>query len=48
MELRVNLKENSYSIIISKNILHEFSKYYSLDRKELVISDDNIPNIYYD
>ena len=48
MELSVNLKENSYKIIIGYNILKEISSYYSLDRKVLVISDDGVPSFYYE
>ena len=48
MELKVNLKENSYSIIIGNDLLRDFNKYYSLDSKVLIISDDNIPSIYYE
>ena len=48
MELSVNLKENSYKIIIGYNILKEISAYYSLDKKVLVISDDGVPSFYYE
>lgn len=48
MELSVNLKENSYKIIIGYNILKEISSYYSLDKKVLVISDDGVPSFYYE
>ena len=48
MELKVNLKDNQYSVIIGNNILGSIDQYYSLNRKVLVISDDNIPSCYYE
>mgnify|MGYP003313849320 CR=1 FL=1 len=48
MELKVNLKENSYSIIIGNDLLKDFDKYYPLDSKVLIISDNNIPTLYYE
>lgn len=48
MELNVNLKENSYSIIIGSNILKNIDNYYSLNRKVLVVSDSIIPDLYSD
>ena len=48
MELKVNLKENSYSIILGYDILKTIDNYCSLNRKVLIISDNNIPNLYSD
>ena len=48
MELRVNLKENSYSIILGNNLIKNIDKYYSLNSKVLVITDNNIPSLYSD
>ena len=43
MELRVNLKENSYSIVLGNNLIKNIDKYYSLNSKVLVVTDSNIP-----
>ena len=48
MELRVNLKENSYSIVLGNNLIKNIDKYYSLNSKVLVVTDSNIPSIYSD
>lgn len=48
MELKVNLKENSYSIILGNNILKNINNYYSLNCKVLIVTDDNIPSLYSD
>ena len=46
MELKVNLKDRSYNVILGRNILGDIDKYCSLDRKVLVITDDLIPYSY--
>ena len=48
MELNVNLKENSYKVILGNNILKDLSIYYSLDKKVLVLTDDLVPSSYSD
>lgn len=48
MELNVNLKENSYKVILGNNIIKDLSSYYSLDKKVLVITDDLVPSFYSD
>lgn len=48
MELRVNLRENSYSIVLGSNLIKNIDKYYSLNSKVLVITDSNIPSLYSD
>lgn len=49
MELKVNLNENSYSIILGNNILTSIFNYYPLDNKKvLIISDDGVPSFYYE
>lgn len=48
MELNVNLKENSYKVILGNNILKDLSSYYSLDKKVLVLTDDMVPSSYSD
>lgn len=49
MELKVNLNENSYSIILGNNILTSIFNYCPLDNKKvLIISDDGVPSFYYE
>ena len=48
MELRVNLRENSYSIVLGNNLIKNIDKYYSLNSKVLVVTDSNIPSLYSD
>ena len=46
MKLTVDLKERSYDITIGKNLLSDADKYFNLDRKVLIVTDDNIPSEY--
>lgn len=41
--LKINLKNNSYDIIIGKGLINCANKYFNLDRKVLIVTDDNIP-----
>ena len=45
-ELKVNLGENSYPIIIGKNLLSDADKYLGLDRNVFIVTDDGVPNKY--
>ena len=45
MKLTVNTKDK-YDIIIERNVLKDASKYLNLDRKCLIVTDDNIPISY--
>ncbi|MBP3201237.1 MAG: 3-dehydroquinate synthase [Lachnospiraceae bacterium] len=45
-QLNINTKDNSYTITIGKNLLKNVDKYFSLDRKILIVTDDNIPLNY--
>ena len=44
--LTVNLGSNSYPIVIGNNLLSQADKYFNLDRKVLIVTDDGVPNIY--
>ena len=46
MKLTMNLNENSYPIIIEKNGLLNADKYFNLQRKVLIITDENVPVTY--
>lgn len=45
MKLRVNIA-SGYDIVIEKEVLRNVDKYVNLSRKVLVITDENIPEIY--
>ena len=47
MKLTINLKENSYDVTIGKDILHLCKELFNLNRKVLIVTDDNIPSEYY-
>lgn len=47
-ELSINLEHCSYNIYLNRGILKEIYKYINLDRKVLIISDDNVPSAYID
>lgn len=46
MEIKMNLGDNSYPIIIKTNGLYEAEKYFDLQRKVLIITDENVPVSY--
>ena len=46
MKLTVDLKENSYDIIIKRHSLEHLDEYLDPSRRVLIISDDGIPNDY--
>lgn len=48
MKLTMQLDNLSYDIIIQKDCLKDVDKYFSLNRKVLVVSDDGVPNLYID
>ena len=47
-EIRVNLGENSYDIIIKRGSLSEAASLLNLNRKVLVVSDNGVPKKYID
>ena len=46
MKMHLNLKDNSYDIIIERGILKESGKYLNLDRRVLIVTDSNVPEGY--
>lgn len=47
-KLIIELNENSYNITIGNNLLKDVDKYFNLDRKVLIVTDDNIPTKFID
>lgn len=47
-KMHVTLSEVEYDINIGRNLLSDVNKYFNLDRKTLIITDDNIPSAYID
>ena len=48
MEIKITLKENSYSIFTGRNILKDIASFYDFsNHKVLIVTDSNIPNEYY-
>ena len=45
-QLKVNIPNNSYTITIGKNLLKDVDKYFNVNRKILIVTDDNIPLEY--
>lgn len=48
MKITVNLEHKSYDILLKKDILHEISKNFDLNRKVMVITDNRVPSEYLD
>lgn len=48
MKLYVDLKEHGYPIYMQPNIIKEISQYISLQRKVLIIRDENVPLSFYE
>ena len=46
MIIPINLGENSYDIVVEKNILSKVGEILNLNRKTLVITDDGVPQKY--
>jgi len=46
MNIHLNLKENSYDIIVERGILKEAGKHLNLDRRVLVVTDSGVPAEY--
>lgn len=44
--LDMNLGESSYPIYIGKNLLKDANKYFNLNRKALIVTDDGVPHKY--
>ncbi len=48
MNIHLNLKENSYDIIVERGILEKAGEHLNLDRRVLVVTDTGVPAIYAD
>lgn len=46
MKIHLDLKENSYDIIVERGILAQAGKHLNLDRRVLVVTDSGVPEIY--
>lgn len=46
MNIHLDLKENSYDIIVERGILGQAGKHLNLDRRVLVVTDSGVPEIY--
>ena len=46
MNIRLDLKENSYDIVVEKGVLEKAREYLDLDRRVLVVTDSGVPEIY--
>ena len=46
MNIRMNLKENSYDIVVERGILARAGEYLNLDRRVLIVTDSGVPAIY--
>ncbi len=46
MNIHLNLNENSYDIIVERDILEKAGKHLELDRRVLVVTDSGVPDAY--
>ena len=46
MVITVNTSSKKYDVIIERNILNKISNFINLNRKVLIVTDDNIPSSY--
>ena len=46
MNIHLNLRENSYDIIIERGVLDKAGNHLNLDRRVLVVTDSGVPEIY--
>ena len=46
MDIHVNLKQNSYDIIIQRSVLAQADRHLDLHRKVLVVTDSGVPKAY--
>ena len=46
MNIHLNLRENSYDIIIERGVLEKAGNHLNLDRRVLVVTDSGVPEIY--
>ena len=46
IKLRINIPNNSYTIVLGSNLLKDVDNYFDVKRKVLIVTDDNIPKKY--
>ena len=46
MNIHMNLKENSYDIVVQRGILDECEKHINLERRVLIVTDSGVPKNY--
>lgn len=46
MNMHLDLKENSYDIVIERGILEKVREYLDLERRVLIVTDSGVPQIY--
>ena len=46
MDIHMDLKENSYDIIVERGILELAGKHLNLDRRVLIVTDSGVPEVY--
>ena len=46
MNIHLDLKENSYDIIVERGILGKASELLNLDRRVLIVTDTGVPAVY--
>ncbi len=46
MKISLNLKENSYDIIVERGALKNADKHLNLNRKVLIVTDEGVPSVY--
>lgn len=45
-KIKVNIPNNAYNITLGSNLLKDIDKYFNVNRKILIVTDDNIPKKY--
>lgn len=48
ISIKIEETNKTYDINIGHNLLYDVDKYFNLDRKVLIVTDDNMPNKYID
>ena len=48
MIIPVKMKDHTYDVVVKENSLQEIDKYFDLNRKVLIVTDDGIPKEYVD
>ena len=45
-KIKINIPNNSYTITLGRHLLKNVDKYFDVNRKILIVTDDNIPSKY--